>query len=177
MLGRRAWPCYYSLGLTQHVKRNNNNNNNSATSSRDEQSKLLDLLEVFRDYTEKGKVASTILASQITNLESATRKLENKAKSFKAPEKPTSYASVANSNLTSTSNSTTSTPQEWTVVKNPKATKQKSIAIAIAKPATKPIKNKLNRLILIRSNPSEFSPLALRNAFNKAFSNKGVTSQ
>jgi hypothetical protein len=37
------------------------------TKAREEQSKLLDLLEVFREYTEKGRLqtASTIIASQV----------------------------------------------------------------------------------------------------------------
>ena len=84
----------------------------SATKSRDEQAKLLDLLEVFRDYTEKGKTATTILASQITSLESATRKLEAKARNLGpgpiAPQKAT-YANVANSPSISTTTSTSST--------------------------------------------------------------------
>jgi hypothetical protein len=41
------------------------------------------------------------------------------------------------------------------------------------KPTPKP-KSKPNRLILVRSTHSDFSPLALRNAFNKAFLDKGV---
>jgi hypothetical protein len=42
--------------------------------SRNEQTRLLDLLEVFREYTEKGVLykASSIILSQITNLETAT---------------------------------------------------------------------------------------------------------
>jgi hypothetical protein len=45
------------------------------TTSRNEQTRLLDLLEVFREYTEKGQLykASTIITSQIANLETATR--------------------------------------------------------------------------------------------------------
>ena len=44
------------------------------TSSKDEQAKLLDLLEVFREYTEDGKLqkASNIISSQIANLETTT---------------------------------------------------------------------------------------------------------
>jgi hypothetical protein len=42
--------------------------------SRDEQSKLLDLLEVFCDFIEKAKIktASSIITTQIANLEAAT---------------------------------------------------------------------------------------------------------
>jgi hypothetical protein len=50
--------------------------------SRDEQTRLLDLLEVFREYTEKGLLykASSIISSQIANLETATRQIETKAR-------------------------------------------------------------------------------------------------
>ena len=53
-------------------------------SSFEEQTKLLDLLEVFRQYTEKGqiKTISSILASQISNLETATRKIEGNARTL-----------------------------------------------------------------------------------------------
>ena len=57
----------------------------SLTSSRDQQARLLDLVEVFREYTEQGRIrhTSTILASQIANLEQATRKIENQARQAK----------------------------------------------------------------------------------------------
>ena len=46
------------------------------TTSKDEQAKLLDLLEVFREYTEHRKLqkASNIISSQIANLETTTHK-------------------------------------------------------------------------------------------------------
>jgi len=49
---------------------------------RDEQSRILDLLGIFREYIEKGTIfkTSAILATQITNLERATRQIEAKAK-------------------------------------------------------------------------------------------------
>ena len=52
------------------------------TNSRDEQSRLLDLLSIFREYTEKGDLfkASTIITSQIASLESATRQIVSKAR-------------------------------------------------------------------------------------------------
>src|SRR5882672_5366967 len=49
---------------------------------------MLDLLEVFRKYTKKGRLqtASTIIAFQVANLELATRQIENKARALaKAP--------------------------------------------------------------------------------------------
>jgi hypothetical protein len=167
------------------------------TQSREEQAKLLDLLEVFREYTEKGRLqtASTIIASQVANLETATRQIEAKAKALakttspSVPSKPSILRQPlpgtgppgppGPSGLTGTTGTLSGTPsgtpsssyasiagngQEWTLVK----------------PKTKPLKagktTKPNRLILVRSiaTPPDFSPLALRNAFNKAFADKGV---
>ena len=52
--------------------------------SRDEQARILDLLEIFREYTEKGRIrhASTLLASQVANLENATRRLETQSRAI-----------------------------------------------------------------------------------------------
>jgi hypothetical protein len=52
------------------------------TKEYDKQTKLLDLIEIFREYAEKGKVLKTsnIIASQVTSLENTTRRMESKAK-------------------------------------------------------------------------------------------------
>lgn len=54
------------------------------TPDRGEQAQILDLLEIFREYTERGilKKASSIIASQVANLETAARQIETKAKSL-----------------------------------------------------------------------------------------------
>jgi hypothetical protein len=54
----------------------------SATKSREKQSQILDLIEIFRKYTESGKLQKVTnqLASQVNNLEYATRKIEAKTK-------------------------------------------------------------------------------------------------
>jgi hypothetical protein len=54
---------------------------------RDEQLRILDLLGIFREYIKKGTVLKTtaIIASQVANLERATRKVEILAK----PRNPT----------------------------------------------------------------------------------------
>jgi len=148
------------------------------TESRDEQGRLLDLLEIFREYTEKGELqkSSRIIASQVAHLETATRKIETQAKALtkttpnvatsQTPlSRPPSYATTASNGA----NKTTS-PQEWTVVGKPKPAKKDLPFKATAK--------KCQRLILIQSTigtDPEFSPLAVRNAFNKAFLDKGVT--
>ncbi|KAF1981148.1 hypothetical protein K402DRAFT_251089 [Aulographum hederae CBS 113979] len=49
---------------------------------RGEQSSLLDLLQIFREYTEKGQVryASSIIASQVATLENISKRIDNKTK-------------------------------------------------------------------------------------------------
>jgi hypothetical protein len=52
------------------------------TKEYDEQTRLLDLIKIFREYTEKKKVLKTsnIIVSQIASLENTTRRMESKAK-------------------------------------------------------------------------------------------------
>jgi hypothetical protein len=151
------------------------------TTSKVEQAKLLDLLEVFREYTENGKLqkASNIISSQIANLETTTRQIESKARALSKvptptqtqpiePKRPT-YATIATlgPKVASTTNTTT-TAQEWTIVGSKKPTIGQ-------KPKPRPKTS--NRLILIQSTSSSnttFSPLQLRNTFNKAFLDKGI---
>ena len=160
------------------------------TKPREEQSKLLDLLEVFCEYTEKGRLqtASTIIASQVAHLESATRQIETKARSLaktplpSVPSEPSTLKQMPpgpgplgplgppgptetpSGTISPSYASVASTGQEWTLVK-PKT-----------KPPTPERTGKPHRLILVRSVaiPPDFSPLALRNGFNKAFEEKGV---
>lgn len=156
----------------------------SLSQSRDEQTKLLDLLEIFREYTEKGRLttASNIITSQITHLESATRKIESQAKALaKTPlpttsnnnrnpqdnqpiTKPVSYAAVATQGNKSTTNT-----QEWTVVNNAKADKPFR--------GNKKAEMDKRRLILIQSkntNSQPFSSLSIRNQINTAFEEAGI---
>ena len=156
------------------------------TTSRDEQSKLLDLIEVFREFTEKGRIqnASSILASQVTNLETATRQIETKTRALVSARtsEPTRIPQITLTPSTSTSSFATiaskgakasTIAQEWTIVgqKAPTTTKE-----VVEKP-TRQTKDRSNRLILVKTliGPnSSFSPLAIRNEFNKAFTEKGI---
>jgi hypothetical protein len=54
----------------------------SLTKEYDKQTRLLDLIEIFREYAEKGKVLKTsnIIVLQIASLENTTRRMESKAK-------------------------------------------------------------------------------------------------
>jgi hypothetical protein len=52
------------------------------TKEYDEQTRLLDLIEIFREYAEKRKVLKTsnIIVSQVASLKNITRRIESKAK-------------------------------------------------------------------------------------------------
>jgi hypothetical protein len=52
------------------------------TKEYDKQTRLLDLIEIFREYAEKGKVLKTsnIIISQVISLENITRRIESKTK-------------------------------------------------------------------------------------------------
>jgi hypothetical protein len=52
------------------------------TKEYDKQTRLLDLIEIFREYAEKRKVLKTsnIIASQVVSLENTTRRMESKTK-------------------------------------------------------------------------------------------------
>jgi hypothetical protein len=167
----------------------------SLASSHEEQSKLLDLLEVFREYTEKGRLqtAATIIASQVANLESATRQIENKARALakapvpSVPNKPSTLRQSPPGNGPpgpTGPTGTTGTPPAGTLFGTPSSS-YASIAgnsqeWTLVKPKAKLLKpertGKPHRLILVRSVaiPPDFSSLTLRNAFNKAFEEKGV---
>jgi hypothetical protein len=52
------------------------------TKEYDKQTRLLDLIEIFREYTEKRKVLKTsnIIVSQVISLKNTTRRIESKTK-------------------------------------------------------------------------------------------------
>lgn len=162
-----------------------------------DKTKLLDLLNVFREFTETGTIRSTaaILASQIQNLERTTRQIDEKAKALKAPNQPkTNQAPQKGPDSNSTPSAATtailaqnpanSAPNpapssyakaatrgpatsEWTVVGQTKKTPNPR-----AKAAEK-AKDK-TRVILVQENELPYSPIQVRNAINEAFNKAGV---
>jgi hypothetical protein len=152
--------------------------------SQDEKTKLLDLVEVFRDYTETGRVpiASKILATQISSLETTARQISTKTRALnsapiipaipaisKIQEKPSKQSPPGT--LSYASAASTKPGESWTIVtRKPSRTPQDAIA-----PSKKLASN---RVILIRDPKTgpiqQFSPFSVRNALNKAFSDKGV---
>ena len=143
----------------------------SSTESREEQSKLLDLLEVFQEYIEQGKItkASSIIASQIANLETATRQIETKTRKLASTTNSTTISKSPNTRPTyATVASTAPETSKWTLVTTKKPTPKTTTRVA-ANPLVS------RRLILTQKGiNSSYSPLALRNAFNKAFLEKGI---
>ena len=61
------------------------------------------MIEVFREYIEKGRLykASKIIVTQVTNLESATQRIEIKAKALTKEPTPQAktYASIVTTGL------------------------------------------------------------------------------
>ena len=143
-----------------------------------EQKQLLDLLEVFRDYTEKKRVNNhglAVLSTQVNNLETVSRTLGSKVKLLQKPTPPqASTATVARQNTPSvpqprsfaaTAANATASGADWQMVGKKKT----------AEPA---VKNKLSdrQLVLTRDSTDSFDSLQIRNEFNQAFMRKGVSA-
>ena len=166
----------------------------SLTGSRDQQARLLDLVEVFREYTEQGRIrhTSTILASQISNLEQATRKIEKQARQAKnqqptqpeAPQpstKPT-WAKVAIANLQNPQ--TQATPPNWTLVSKKKANTGSRAGASTKNTSSSPRDKQRNskealsrRCTLLQAQKvqaNSFSSIQIRNLLNNAFKSKGI---
>jgi hypothetical protein len=75
------------------------------TKEYDKQTRLLDLIEIFREYAEKGKALKTsnIIVSQVVSLENTTRRIESKTKELAqtAPKNRT-IAQIASIDLKNT---------------------------------------------------------------------------
>ncbi|KAH7556198.1 hypothetical protein BM1_06724 [Bipolaris maydis] len=143
---------------------------NLAENNPTQQTSLLDLVEVFRDYTETGRVSkknSAILGDQISSLSNVSKELRDKVRRLEKPipaqpnqqgdrqtaalTQPISYAAIAAANK----------EQQWTTMQ--KKAPQK------AKPSLKE-----RQLVLVnQGGPAAFDALRLRNAFNQAFTLKG----
>ena len=114
-----------------------------------------------------GKVitSSCIIALQVANLKSTTRKIDLKAKELSKVKPTITQIALTGANQQPTI-TTSYKPQEWQLIE--KKEKKKN------QPSQKG-KDTLRRLILIQSGSqdSTFSPLSLRNQLNRAFTSKG----
>ncbi|PMD58875.1 uncharacterized protein K444DRAFT_724609, partial [Hyaloscypha bicolor E] len=142
------------------------------TPSHDQQSRLLDLVEIFREYTEFGRIrhTSTLLASQVANLENATKRIEIQSRTQAklatqaktTPEKPT-WAKIATQELQSHSE------KDWTIVlhtngSSTRNTSSKSTALS----------RKSTFLLAYMEQASSFSAISIRNSLNTTFRSKGI---
>jgi hypothetical protein len=151
------------------------------------QSMLLDLLEVFRDFTENGRVNKhgvSLLASQVSNLETVSRSLGTKVKQLQKPTPETiSSKTTPSTSMTSTltppaAKARTPGPMSYAATASNGEPKTSDWQL-IAKKKTPPPspKNSLStrQLVLVQDQPATFNSLELRNAFNRSFADKGVT--
>ena len=147
--------------------------------SLEKQSNILDLIEILRDYTEKGlapmKTSNKILANQVICLEQVARKLENSTKNALAPQGYPRATPQMNQQSQPSQPSQPKQPSWATIVRNstsvPSTNKVTSQA---SKLPPKKDAYKQKRLIAIMDSEQVFSSLELRNKLNNAFSNKGV---
>ena len=147
---------------------------NLAENNPTQQTSLLDLVEVFRDYTETGRVSkknAAILGDQISSLSNVSKELRDKIRRLDkptptpaqpnqqgnrqtaAPAQPISYAAAAAA--------AANKEQQWTTVQ--KKTHQK----------TKPSLKERQLVLVNQGGPAAFDALRLRNSFNQAFTSKG----
>ena len=138
---------------------------------------LLDLLEVFRDYTEKNRVNNhglAVLTSQVSNLETVSRTLGSKVKLLQKPTVTTS----AQRNTTHTDNpALPPTAPSYAAAAAKAPPKAADWHVVGKKKASQPtVNNTLNsrQLVLTRDSYVPFDSLRLRNEFNDAFARKGV---
>ena len=138
---------------------------------------VLDLAEVFRDYTESGRLnksTSAVLASHVDALGRTARIIGSKANQIKTTPSPAPPI-PANKPRTDQNQKQTTKPSfaqvaaqgvqqhQWTTVAPKKA------KAPVAKKAT--LKDR--QLVLQRTTQDPIDPLSLRNQFNKAFEKKG----
>lgn len=173
----------------------------NSSRDRNEQSRLLDLLEIFREYAEKGRLykASTIIASQVANLETATRQIETKARDLKkiippaVPDVSTykkqqnhqehqqqkqhqqqqeqQLPKVTMASIASRGVEQSARPQEWTVVG-----KKSNSGQARNTHSSQPKPKAIRRVILVQDPTKTYnmSPLEVRNRINHAFATHSV---
>jgi len=139
----------------------------------DEKEKLLDLLEVFRDFTEHKRLnrqGLSIIASQVSNLEHVSKSLGTTAKLLQKPKENLSKASLPTSSPTIASYAkvaaTKPAEQPWqTIQRKEKKKEQKKPSLSS------------RRLVLIQTENTSTdleANLSSRNKINKAFSMKGI---
>ena len=158
--------------------------------STERKTQLLDLLEVFRDFTEKGRVNKhglSVLANQVSSLETVSKNLgksvreihKTASKQATAPAPAPASAPVpalsvntpvvnGNHTLSYAATAANGPNTDWKVVEKKKTQPSK-------------LKHSLsNRQLVLtqeeNQNTAGIDPLAIRNAFNAVFAAKGVSN-
>ena len=148
---------------------------NLAENNPTEQTSLLDLVEVFRDYTETGRVNkknSAILGDQISSLSNASKELrDNKIRRL---EKPTQTTQQQHQQQQYEKQQPTTQPISFATAAAAAGSKEQQWITIQKKPQKAKPSLKERQLILVgQGAPTAFNALRLRNAFNEAFTAKG----
>jgi len=134
--------------------------------AQEEKTRILDLIEVFREYTEKKKInsVSNILANQVSDLERVARSLKTTAKPTKQPtqpQAPTPPTASSKSFAEVAANASPTPPSQWQVVGKGKAASKEN--------------HREKRLVLVQSvKTQDIDPLQLRNTLNEAFQKHSI---
>jgi len=149
-------------------------------SSNNEQTRLLDLIEILRDYTEHGRVRTeekSILASQISRLDVVTKGISKVLNS--QPKTIPNAVLPSQTHLSQQSNPAPVPSYANTAAKNlPKSTEWTTVGSKKKATPFPVIKNNLSsrQLILTQNGSTQINSLALRNKINDAFASNGVKS-
>lgn len=158
-------------------------NNNSA-----ERTKVLNLMEIFRDYTETGRVnnkTTDILASHVADLGKAARVIGTKTQQLKTTPAIPILKSISQTVPQSTPQPTlVSTSQSKATYAAAAASNNNNTwqTVPSRKPAVQATKSKTQpslkdrQLVLQRNSHQPIDPLLLRNEFNMAFKSKGQST-
>ena len=144
-----------------------------------EHKKLLDLLEVFRDYTEKNRVNNhglAVLTSQVSNLETVSRTIGSKVKLL---QKPTAATPISNSQPSSINPTPAQKAPSYAAAAAKAPAPAADWHVVGKKKSPEPtVRNKLSsrQLVLTRNTFTPFDSLRLRNEFNDLFARKGLTT-
>ncbi|KAF7567773.1 NMDAR2-C domain containing protein [Pyrenophora tritici-repentis] len=145
--------------------------------SYEEQNKLLELLDVFRDYTEKGRVTNQISDKLSAKLAFHSATLANASeKAAKTLKKATATVAGQNNQTVAVATTTTNTnaPQSYATIA---AQPSKNATWTTVAPKKKPTPKKLithYQIVATLEENQTINPLQARNKINEAFQKAGI---
>ena len=174
-------PAAQSVSEALQIARNLVVQATNMATSYTQQSQLLDLIEVFRDFTEQGRINKSglsALATQVTSLEIVSKTLN---KGVKALQKPTTQAQLPKTTLPAPATQNQPQSQTYAAIASQQPPKESSWKTATTtKPPLKTTSTATSRKDkqLVLETPdlstSNLNPLAMRNSINQAFLEKGI---